>query len=427
MGINKGRSKGTAAAELRRQSEERLQAKTARENQSLPEETAQWLIHELEVHQVELEMQNVELIQARDEADSALKKYSDLFDFAPVGYFVLDINGNILDVNLTGANFFGYERLKLIGRRFGLFVPENVREFFADFLEKVIASQRKESCEMRITTKSDSHLFLQIEAIALGSMHECLMAVIDISDRRRAEEMIAQLNTDLMAANAELETFSYTVAHDLRQPLNVIYSFSQLLEMQFGDQLQVECKGYVQEIFNGAKRMNCLITALLNFSRAGHDNLRREMVDLSALATEVVKMLKMNGPERKIDFRIAPEIKANADLDLLRVVLDNILGNAWKYTAQRETGIVELGVVDGEGEPVYFVRDNGIGFDNAAAGKLFTAFQRLSNTDEFKGSGIGLATVERIIRRHGGKIWADGKPGVGSTFYFTLSSDQVLN
>jgi light-regulated signal transduction histidine kinase (bacteriophytochrome) len=185
--------------------------------------------------------------------------------------------------------------------------------------------------------------------------------------------------------------------------------------------------GYVQETYSGALRMNRLIGALLKFSHMGHVELSREMVDLGAVAHEVAAELKLSAPERQVDFRIANGIAANADANMMRVVLNNLLGNAWKYTGKREEAVIEFGATEIDSQPVYFVRDNGAGFDNANVDKLFVAFQRLPGAEEFRGFGIGLTTVERIIRRHGGKIWAEGEPDKGATFWFTLPADRVTD
>ncbi len=247
----------------------------------------------------------------------------------------------------------------------------------------------------------------------------------DITAFKRAQEKIELLYSDLAARATELEAFNYTVSHDLRQPLNVINGYCQVVDTLFGEQLQEDCRSYVREIYDGTLRMNQLIEALLNFSRMGHVELSREMVDLGLLAREVALSLKMTAPDRQVDFLIADKVVANADADLLRIVMDNLLGNAWKYTGLQEKAIIEVGVTNIDSVPVYFVRDNGAGFNTADAAKLFVPFQRLPGAEKFKGSGIGLATVERIIRSHGGKIWAEGEPGKGATFYFTLSAVPI--
>jgi signal transduction histidine kinase len=171
--------------------------------------------------------------------------------------------------------------------------------------------------------------------------------------------------------------------------------------------------------------MNRLIDALLDFSRLIRAELCRETVELSLLAHEVAAELRLSEPGRRVEFRIADGIMADGDAALLRAVLDNLLGNAWKYTATREEGVIEFGATIVNGRPVQFVRDNGVGFDMADAGSLFAPFHRLPGAEECRGFGIGLATVERVIRRHGGKVWAEGVPGAGATFYFTLDGERT--
>jgi PAS domain S-box-containing protein len=249
----------------------------------------------------------------------------------------------------------------------------------------------------------------------------------DITDRKLAEKRIEQLAADLAArateleeANRELEAFNYTAAHDLRQPLNLIYGYCQAIEMMCGNQLDEECRTYLHDTYKGILRMSRLIDALLSFSRMSRVELHRETVDLSGLARSVAKELHDTAPGRAVTFRIAEGIEVNADPELLRIVLDNLFGNAWKYTAHQADPIIELGRIDLDGEPAYFVRDNGRGFEMTDAAKLFAPFQRLAGAEGERGFGIGLATVQRIILRHGGRIWAEGKPGAGATFYFTL-------
>ena len=192
-----------------------------------------------------------------------------------------------------------------------------------------------------------------------------------------------------------------------------------------GDKLDEQCQGYLREAYEGTWRMNRLIDTLLNFSIVTKAELRRVPVALDTLAHEVATELHLSEPQRPIQFRIAQGITVDGDASLLRVVLENLLGNAWKYTANQEEQLIEFGVRQIDGKQTYFVRDNGMGFDMANAEKLFVAFQRLPGTEEFKGFGIDLATVERIIRRHGGRVWAEGEPGKGACVYFTLPADGV--
>jgi PAS domain S-box-containing protein len=429
MAIDKQNGQLITATELRRLAEERLRAQTTELHLPRNKDETLRLVHELEVHQIEMEMQNEELIKARNEVGVVLDKYTDLFDFAPIGYFTLDDAGTILAANLGAASLLGIERSKLLGKRFGLFVQKNARLFFAEFLEKVFASQSKKSCEVTINGENGPVIFVQIEAVAYTSVKECRVAVIDITERKSAENEVERLNerlaehaADLEDANRELEAFNYTVAHDLRNPLNIVCSYCQVIKEVCVDKFSMPCRRYVEEIYEGAMRMNRLIEALLNFSQLTHTELKRDRIDFSRMAMEVAGDLKITEGGRRIEIRIADRIGACGDATLLRVVLNNLFGNAWKFTGMREEAVIEFGTTDIDGEQAYFVRDNGTGFDNADREKLFIPFQRLPGAEECRGFGIGLATVERIIKRHGGRVWAEGEPGLGAVFYFTLQA-----
>ncbi|HEY6872570.1 MAG TPA: ATP-binding protein [Geobacteraceae bacterium] len=425
MGSDKDENLLTGAEKMRRRAEERLGENRDTAHLIGTEEDPR-LLHELQVHQIELEMQNAELRQARDEVEATLERYTDLYDFAPVGYFTLDREGTIRAANLTGAGLLGVERARLIGRRFDLLVAAADRPTFATFLGKVFTCQGKESCEVALLKAENHAFFVQIEAMAGTSGEECRIALIDISERRQLAEKLEILHTDLAArsaelesANIDLEAFNYTVSHDLRKPLTVINSYCQIVQELCGTTLDEQCRGYMREMYEGTLRMNRLIDTLLEFSRVTRVDMRHDKVDLSTIAQEVALGLQAAEPERRVTFRIAERISADGDAGLLRVLLDNLIGNAWKYAGTREETVIEFGVAEVDGKPAFFVRDNGSGFDMAHADRLFIPFQRLPGT-EAEGHGIGLATVERIVKRHGGRVWAEGEPGMGATFYFTL-------
>jgi len=236
----------------------------------------------------------------------------------------------------------------------------------------------------------------------------------------KARDELHGLNEQLETANKELESFSYTVSHDLRSPLTCINGYCQLLKDLCGESLDEQSKEFVQEIQEATDRMGQLITTLLNFSQLTRKEINRETVNLGKLAQTIALDLRLREPRRKVTLKIAEGGVVDGDAKLLRVVLDNLIGNAWKYSGKRAEAVIEFGILDEGREKVYFVRDNGVGFDMAYADKLFAAFERLHDSEEFEGIGIGLVTVQRIIQRHGGRIWAEGEVGKGATFYFTL-------
>jgi light-regulated signal transduction histidine kinase (bacteriophytochrome) len=285
---------------------------------------------------------------------------------------------------------------------------------FADALE-VIRTLQEELAE---TNRGLVALTLELEQRVDERTKELRTA------HRALEESNAelrQLTSDLQTANQELEAFSYSVSHDLRTPLQSVLGFSELLVERCEAQLDIQGKQYLQRLRTGCYRMADLIEDMLMLSLISRREMHQETVDLSLLAKTIAGTLVMTQPRRRVTFDIAAGLVTMGDAGLLRVVLENLLGNAWKFTGKTRRARIAFGCA--ENPPIYFVRDNGAGFNMANADKLFGAFQRLHTADEYPGTGIGLATVQRIISRHGGRIWAEAAVGQGATFYFTLFSE----
>jgi light-regulated signal transduction histidine kinase (bacteriophytochrome) len=249
----------------------------------------------------------------------------------------------------------------------------------------------------------------------------------EIKQRQQAETAIQALNEDLLRqkndlenVNVELESFSYSVSHDLKAPLRQMQGYLDILKDEYQGALDDQGRHYLDRINHSCRKMEELIEALLKLSRITSKEMTIGETDLSALAAEIIENLEQAHPEHPVATTVAPGMTARGDETLLHALLENLLGNAWKYTRNSGQARVEFDSFTREGEMVYFLRDNGAGFDMAYADLLFKAFQRLHSEAEFEGTGIGLATVQRIVRRHGGSIWAEGEPGKGATFYFTL-------
>jgi PAS domain S-box-containing protein len=266
---------------------------------------------------------------------------------------------------------------------------------------------------------------------AHGTPIRMIGTVQDITDQKRTEEellqyrerledLVARRTAELEEANSELEMFVYTVSHDLRAPLRGINTLTEIILEDYADAVPDDLAGYLHRLTGAADRMNRMVDALLGLSRVARAEISVEHVDLTTEAHQVLDELTRDHPEREIVRSVCTDMSIRGDPTLLRLVLDNLLGNAWKFTAREPVARVTVGCREIDGESVYFVNDNGTGFDSARADRLFHPFQRLHHQRDYPGTGIGLATVERIIRRHGGRVWAEGKLGAGATFYFTV-------
>lgn len=242
----------------------------------------------------------------------------------------------------------------------------------------------------------------------------------------RARDELKELNEQLKAVNGDLEAFGHTVSHDLRGPLNSIYLSCQAIETMYGDSFDDQCRKFFRFIGDSSAKMSKMIDTILEFSLLSLQELRCEQVDLSAMVRAIIADPRFSDPQRRVTFHVAEGVGVNGDTHLLRIVLENLLGNAWKYSGTKENAVIEFGMMVSGGRPAYFVRDNGAGFDMNSIDRMFAPFQRLHDAEEFEGYGIGLSTVQRIVQRHGGRIWAEGEIGKGATFFFTVNPQKPV-
>ncbi|MGB0128863.1 MAG: ATP-binding protein [Rhodocyclaceae bacterium] len=543
----------------------------ARPGELLPDTLpdAHRLLHELQVHQIELEIQNEELRQAHQDLDAAREKYFDLYDLAPVAYLSIGENGRIEDANLTAADLLDVARSKLIRRSFSDFiVPDDQDRFY--FLRRHLATASdREVSELRLIGKSGAPLWVRIEATmsrarkdqpptvrvtltdistlkaaeavlreridqearltkfaanapgaifqyclrpdgssafpfasagiealfglapedlardasllitrihpddrahlvasrqdsvcSLSAWHDEHRAmhpekgeiwvelratpehaadgsvlwygfVADITERKRTEQMVNRLaqtleqrvtdrTAELTASTRELESFSYAVSHDLRSPLRALDGYSYLLVEEFAERLGKTGCDYLHRIRLASQHLSNVIDDMLDLANVSRLPLNRIALDLSVLGDKNAQELQAQAHQRKVEWVIAEGLSARADPLLMSSLLGHLLGNAWKYTSEREKACIELGSCLKDGTQTFFVRDNGAGFDMTYAQKLFQPFQRLHEPTRFDGTGIGLAIVQRIVYRHGGRVWAESAVGHGATFFFTL-------
>ncbi|MGB8993410.1 MAG: MASE3 domain-containing protein [Desulfobaccales bacterium] len=356
-----------------------------------------------------------------------------LIETAQALVVVLDRQGRIVRFNRACETITGYRYEEVKDRPFWevVLVPEEV-EAVREVFHRLTAREFPFTYENYWVARDGTRRLIAWANTALtgedGSVEHVIATGIDITDQRAAQDRIQRLNAELElklreleVTNRELESFTYSVSHDLRAPLRWISGFARALEEDCAPQLDSQGQGYLQRIQEAVRQMGELIDALLLLSRMARAEMRRQPVDLSAQAQAIAADLKGADPERRVEVIIEDGLTAEGDPTMLRAVLENLLGNAWKFTGKVPRARIEFGALppaaDNRG---FFVRDNGAGFDMAYVDKLFGAFQRLHGTSDFAGTGIGLATVQRIIHRHGGRVWAEGVVGQGATFYFTL-------
>ncbi|MGV3756420.1 MAG: PAS domain S-box protein [Verrucomicrobiota bacterium] len=383
-----------------------------------------------------------ERLKMQDELRASQARSQAILNSALDAVVTIDELGCIVEFNPAAERMFGHSREEVLGKNMGeVIVPPELRDRHQQAMERCVSSGESHILGKLLelpAMRADGSQFpaeLTINRVEHGPRPLFTGFIRDITARRAAEQEIRQLNAtlekrvaerthELEVTNKELESFCYSVSHDLRAPLRAIDGFSQALEEDYAAMMDASGKSYLERVRKATKRMGLLIDDLLELSRIARAELKLQDVDLTQLAQLVIEELEHGQPDRKVEWIVAPGLHAHGDSRLLRVALDNLLGNAWKFTRNQPQPRIEFGVASQENRTVYYVRDNGAGFDMNYASKLFGVFQRLHSATEYEGTGVGLANVQRVIHRHGGHVWAEAKINEGATFYFTLPEPE---
>ncbi len=383
-----------------------------------------------------------ERLKMQEELRASQARSQAILNSALDAVVTIDERGCIVEFNPAAEKIFGHRREDVLGKNMGeLIVPPELRARHQQAVESCAQTGNAHILGRLIelpALRADGSRFpaeLTINRVEHGPRPLFTGFIRDITSRQAAEQEIRQLNAtlekrvaerthELEVTNKELESFCYSVSHDLRAPLRAIDGFSQALEEDYAAMLDASGKSYLDRVRKATKRMGLLIDDLLELSRIARAEVKLQNVDLTQLAQLVIEELEHGQPDRQVEWVVTPDLRAHGDARLLRVALDNLLGNAWKFTRNQPAARIEFGVTNQAEKTVYFVRDNGAGFDMNYAGKLFGVFQRLHSATEYEGTGVGLANVQRVIHRHGGHVWAEAKTNEGATFFFTLPEPE---
>ncbi len=360
--------------------------------------------------------------RALDEQKARLAAIVNASDDAIIGK---TLDGMITSWNPGAQRIFGYSEDETVGKSIGLLIPpEREDEESAILADLARGKVKRFDTVRRRKDGQDIHVSVASSPVrdATGRIVGVSKVARDITDRIRAEAELARAKEAAEAANRELEAFSYSVAHDLRAPLRGMNGFAHVLLDSYGEKFDAEGRDWLQEILLNAKKMGLLIDGLLSLAQLTRSELRPERVDLSRIVRDAADRFRASDPHRAVAVEIEDALLAHVDPRLAQALVDNLFSNAWKFTSHVPAARVEFGTTEKEDRRAFFMRDNGAGFDMTFSDKLFAPFQRLHTTAEFPGTGIGLATVQRIVHRHGGRIWAEGAVGRGATFYFTFAA-----
>jgi PAS domain S-box-containing protein len=361
-----------------------------------------------------------------EELSKTKAMFEGLFEFAPDAILVVDREGRIVQANKQVERLFGYTREELLNADHDMLLPERFREKHREHRRGFMSDPhvRPMGTGLELFGRKKDGTEFSVD-ISLGPLQKhngivVLAVVRDVTERKKAEKILLETKAELELSNKALEQFAYAVAHDLRAPLRSIDGFIRILSEDYSEKLDELGRDYICRVRTGATKMTELINALLSVSSFTRGPLHRSKVSLSTLAKTAAAELAKNQPGRRVEFVIAEDVNAEGDPVLLKMVVDNLIGNAWKFSEKLPAARIEFGVTQSNGKSIYCVKDNGAGFNMEFVDRLFAPFQRLHSADEFPGLGIGLTTVQRIIDHHGGRIWAEAEVNKGATFCFTL-------
>ena len=408
-------------SDLRMRAEEMLRKQLGALDKIPPAEV-QSLVHELRVHQIELEMQNDELRRTQQELEASREKYFDLYDLAPAGYLSINENGIILESNLTAASMLSQERSYLVGQPFTRLIFREDQNIYYRCHKQLVETREDHICRIRMVKKDGNPLWVRINiSIAQGIdvSTRFRAVIIDISERKQVDEKLSQVMEELTRSNEELEKFAYVASHDLQEPLRMVSSFARLLENRYKGKLDQDADDFINFAVDGANRMQVLITDLLAYSRVGRWSNEFKEVSSEAVLERALSNLKTVVEQRGAVVTRDPLPVMMGDDSQLAQLFQNLIGNAVKFCKDR-TPHIHVSSERRGNKWVFSVRDNGIGIAPEYFERIFLIFQRLHGKQEYPGTGIGLAICRKVAERHGGRIWVESEPGSGSTFYFTI-------
>jgi PAS domain S-box-containing protein len=356
-----------------------------------------------------------------------------LFESSQDAIIAKSLDGIIQTWNPGAEKIYGYSAGEAIGRPLTMLCPPDRKDEIAEILAKIVRGERVSHYETVRQRKDGTTFAASVTASPLHNVSGKVIGAASIAqditepNRIRAAAALLERAGDIELANENLTSFTAAVSHDLRAPLRALNGYSEILLDDYADVLGEEGRVYAERIVASSGRMSALIEDMLRVSRLARAELDLEVVDLGAQATQIADSLQREQPGRSVRFAIQPFVRARADAVLIRAVLQNLMENAWKFTARQADALIEFGTTPAEGAVICcYVRDNGAGFDPAYADKLFQPFQRLHTTSEFPGTGVGLASIKQTVERHQGHVWAEGAVGQGATFYFTLNTEESI-